>query len=77
MSRKNKRACTSLNYIEHFLILPPRITGCVSIFAFVSIDWTATGITSSPIGLKITAITAGIEKSKPIIKKKKKKKKLN
>ena len=74
MSRKQKRACTSLNYIEHFLILPPRITGCVSIFPFVSIDWIATGIMSFPIGLKITAITTGIEKPKPIIKKKKKKK---
>ena len=34
---------------------------------------TCTGITSSAIGLKICAITAGIKKYKSIIKKKKKK----
>ena len=36
MSRKHKKMCTNLNYIEHFLILASRITGCISISAFVS-----------------------------------------
>ena len=35
MSRKHKTVCTTLNYIEHFLILAPAITVCFSISAFV------------------------------------------
>ena len=31
MSEKHKKICATLNYIEHFLILAPVITGCVSI----------------------------------------------
>ena len=35
--RKNhKKVCTTLNYIERFLILGSTITGCVSISAFSS-----------------------------------------
>ena len=34
MSKKRKIICTTLNYIEHFLILAPTITGCISISAF-------------------------------------------
>ena len=30
MSRKHKKVCTTLNYIKHFLILPSKITGCIS-----------------------------------------------
>ena len=73
MSKKHKKACTTLNYIEHFLILASTITGCVSISAFASLIGIPIGITSSAIGLKICAITAGIKKYKSIIKKKKKK----
>ena len=73
MSRKHKKVCTTLNYIEHFLILASTITGCVSISAFASLIGIPIGITSSAIGLKICAITAGIKKYKSIIKKKKKK----
>ena len=29
MSRKHKKVCTTVNYIEHFLILPSTITGCI------------------------------------------------
>ena len=28
---KYKKVCTTLNYIEHFLIVTPAITGCISI----------------------------------------------
>ena len=35
MSKKHKKICTTLNFIENFLILASRITGCVSISAFV------------------------------------------
>ena len=55
MSKKDKKVCTSLNYIENFLLLASTINGCISIFA---------------IGLKFFAITAGMKKYKSIIKKK-------
>ena len=73
MSRKHKKVCTTLNYIEHFLILSSIITGCISISAFFSLIGIPRGITSSSIGLKICAITVGTKKYKLIIKKKKKK----
>ena len=73
MSKKHKKVCTTLNYIEHFLILGSTITGCVSISAFASLVGIPIGITSSAIGLKICAITAAIKRYKSIIKKQKKK----
>ena len=81
MSRKHKKVCTTLIYIEHFFILASTITGCISISAFASLVGIAIGITSSAIGLKICsaiglkicAKTIGIKKYKSIIKKKKKK----
>ena len=73
MSKKNKKVCTTLNYIEHFLIFASAITGCISISAFASLVGIPIGITSSAIGLKICTITARIKKHKLIIKKKKKK----
>ena len=73
MSKKHKKIFATLNYIEHFHILASTITGCVSISAFASLIGIPIGITSSAIGLKICAITAGIKKYKSIIKKKKKK----
>ena len=60
MSKKHKKVCTTLNYIEHFLILGSTITGCVSISAFASLVGIPIGITSSAIVLKICEITAGI-----------------
>ena len=41
MSKKHKKVCTTLNYIEHFLILGSTITGCVSISSFASLVGTA------------------------------------
>ena len=73
MSKKHKKVCTTLNYIEHFLILGSTIAGCISISAFASLVDIAIGLTSSAIGLNICAITAAIKKYKSIIKKKKKK----
>ena len=52
MSKKPKKVCTTLNYIEHFLILASTITGCVSISAFTSLIGIPVGILSSAIGLK-------------------------
>ena len=37
MSKKHRKVCTTLNYIEHFLILASIITRLVSIFAFASL----------------------------------------
>ena len=49
MKKKHKRFCTTLNYIEHFLILTSTITGCISISAFAYL----LGI---PIGVRNSAI---------------------
>ena len=57
--KSTKKICTTLNYIEHFLILAITITVCVSISFFASLVGISIGITSSAIGLKICAITAG------------------
>ena len=73
VSKKHKMVCTTLNYIEHFLILGSTVTGSVSISVFASLVGIPIGITSSAIGLKIFVITAAIKKYKLIIKKKKKK----
>ena len=72
-SKKYKKVCRTLNYIEHFLIFVSTITGCILISDFASLLGIPIGITSSKIGLKVFAITAGIKKYKLIIKKKKKK----
>ena len=73
MSKKHKKVCRVLNYIDHSRILISTITGCVSISAFASLVGIPIGITSSTVGLKIYAITAGIKMYKLIIKRKKKK----
>ena len=73
MSKKQKKVCTTLNYIKHFLILASIYIGCISISVFTSLLGIPIGIKSSAIGLKICAITRGIKKYKSIIKKKKKK----
>ena len=51
MSKKYKKAYTTLNYIEHFLALCSTITGYVSISAFASLVGITIGITSSAVGL--------------------------
>ena len=73
MSKKYKKVCITPSYIEHFRILRPKITWCVSISAFTSLVGIPIGGMSSSIGLKICAIPAAIKKYKSIIKKKKKK----
>ena len=72
MSEKHKKFCRVLNYIDHLLSVISTITGCVSISAFAPLVSIPLGITSSAIGLKICAITAGIKRYKSIIKKRKK-----
>ena len=72
MSRKHKKVCSTLNYIEQFLILASTITGCISVVDFASLIGILLGITSSAIELKICTITVGIKKYKSIIQKKRK-----
>ena len=62
MSKKYKKVSTTLNYIEHFLILASKITGCISISAFASLLAIPIGIANSAIRLKIFAIVAEIRK---------------
>ena len=52
VSRKHKEVCTTLTYIEHFLILASAITGCISILVFASLLGISMGVTISAIGLK-------------------------
>ena len=60
-------------WFENVLILPSKVTGCVSISAFALLVCLPVGIRSSVEGINICAITAGMKKYKSIIKKKKKK----
>ena len=73
MSRQHKKVCTTLNYIEHILILASTITGCISISDFAYLIGVSIGITSSAIGSKMCTIAARVKRFKSIIKKKKKK----
>ena len=68
MSNKNKKVCTTLNYIEHFAV-----TICISISAFTSLIDISNGIMSFTIEINIWAIIANIKKYKSLIRKKKKK----
>ena len=51
MSKKHKKFCMTLNYIEYLLILASVVTGCVSISTFSSLVGVPIGITSSAVGL--------------------------
>ena len=74
MSRKHKKFCTKLNYIEYFLMLASTITKYILVSAIASLLGILKEITSSALGLKsICTITAGIKKYQSIIKKKTKK----
>ena len=66
MSEKHQIVCRVLNYIDHFLVFVPAVSGSVSVSAFVSLVVVPVGIASSAVGLKICSLTAGIKK---IIKK--------
>ena len=71
--KKHKKICTTLYYIEHFLISASAITGCILIFAFTSLIYISTGITSCAVQLNLYAITAVIKSYMSTIKTKKKK----
>ena len=71
MSKKDKKICTTLTFIEHFLILASTITECVSISASASLIGIPIGITSSAIGLKNCARTARIKSVSKFLRKRK------
>ena len=71
ISKKHKKVCTTLNYIDHFLILAFKIAACVSISAFASLIGIPIKIESSAIELKRCAMSAGIKMYNSIIKKNK------
>ena len=45
-SKQHRKVFTTLNYIEHLLILATAVTGCVSISAFASLVGIFIAITS-------------------------------
>ena len=49
MSKKHKKVCRVLNYIDHLLFVISTITGCVSISAFASLVGIPIGIAFSII----------------------------
>ena len=75
MCRKHEKVCTTLNYIEYFLILVSIITGYISFsnFCFWFFDWYSNKNYEYCKGLKSCPITTGIKTYKSIIRKKKKK----
>ena len=52
VSKRRKKVCTTLNYIEDFLILASTVTGYISISSLASLIDIPIAITSSAIGLK-------------------------
>ena len=62
ISEKHKMICTTLNYIEHFLVVASTITGYVSISAFASLIGITMQIESSVIKINICTKTTGIIK---------------
>ena len=58
-----------MNYIEHLLFVISTFAGCVSISAFASLISILIWIKIYAIGLKISAITAGIKNYISLIKK--------
>ena len=61
VSKKHKKTCTTLNYLEHLLILASMVTWCVSISPFASLVGTSVSIASSAMELKICPIISGIK----------------
>ena len=71
ISKKHKKFCTTLNYIEDLVMLASTFIGYVAFSAFAPLVGIPISIASSTVGLKICAITARIKKYKSIIDKKK------
>ena len=71
MSRKHKKFCTTLNHIEHFLILASIFTGCFPISAFASLLGIPIGNTNFAIKLKKCAKAEEIKNISQYLRKRK------
>ena len=71
MSEKHKKN-VYLKYVEHLLILTSTVTGYISISGFSSLVAISAGITSSAVGIKVCAITAGIKSISQLQRKRRK-----
>ena len=71
MSKKHKKTCRILNYINHLLIVTTKITGFITILLFVFLVGISIGNADSVINFLKCVITAAIKKYKSKIKKKK------
>ena len=69
MSKKHKKKCRNLNYIEHFLLFISAVNDCVTMSAFASLVDISIGIASFAVGINIYVITAGNKKYKSNINK--------
>ena len=65
---RSKKISTIVNYTQHFLLLASTITVCISIATFASLGDIPIVVTSSAVGLKTCAITAGTKTHKSIVK---------
>ena len=73
MINQNKKVCTALDYIEHFLTLVFSSTVWICISAFTSLVDISKGIMNSTKGLNICLIIARVKQYKSVIKKKNRK----
>ena len=62
ISKKPKKVCKALNYIEHFFFLVSTVTGSISISSFASLIGISTSNASLAVGIKAFVITAVIKK---------------
>ena len=72
MSEIYNKTCKCLNYVENLLIVASTLSDSASISAFASLVVIPVSITSSPVGMEIYTITAGVKKHKLVKKKNKK-----
>ena len=73
MSKKHKKVCMTLNFMEILLILLPAISGFLSISAYALLLDIPIGVSSYVVVLKIRAIAPRIKRNKSTIKKKRQK----
>ena len=59
MSNKYKKVCTTLIFIENFLMLASAVTGCFSVF--ILLLWLVL-LKELQFKIKVCAVTAGINK---------------
>ena len=61
VSKKHKKTCATLNYVEHLLILASTVTWCVTISPFASLVGIPVSMASFAMGLKTCPVISGIK----------------